>query len=51
MQYLVSKCAEFNLLKFYVYCRGGTLLSFFITFKVMDHFRPGNVAVRDAALI
>ena len=31
--------------------RGGTLSAFFITFKVMDYFKPGNVTVRDAALI
>ena len=31
--------------------RGGTFPSFFITFKVMDYFRPGKVTVRDAAFI
>ena len=31
--------------------RGGTLSALFITFKVMDYFRPGIVTVRDAALI
>ena len=36
---------------FRILARGGTLPSFFITFKVMGYFRPGNVTVRDAALI
>ena len=31
--------------------RGGTLSSFFITIKIMHYFRPGNVTVRDDAII